>query len=286
MLTEYKDVAIAIFNIMLNPFGLLLCLVLFQGDKSSFFTKVGVNTVRLNRRAYFVYLMVFAVLVLAITYGIGYFTSADFDVCEVYQPKYYWLSFIGWGVTVFTLYGYFHGMEGNIMGFIYFPLLFISSFGLFVVNIADIFSFATHINTPPVSAKYFWLGFAGHVFMPFQALLFTNLIKEGDEKKEWSVPIVAGLLYQMILFGLNWIIVKLFGNGVTFAEFFGEGQDLLYFIPMVGGFFYYLFYFVRTKNETGDRTLVGWFVYALTLATILLVFLQAFNYIHMFGQWF
>ncbi|MCX2681959.1 hypothetical protein OOZ15_18555 [Galbibacter sp. EGI 63066] len=142
---DYQQVVVAILNVALCPYGLLLFFVCFHGNR--FFVPTGMNTTKLKKLPYFIYIIIYTAVVLGITYAIGFFTVDDFNIWMVYQPKYYWLSFVAWGITAFTIREYFRGMEGNIMGFIFFPMLFFSSLALFVVNIADLFSFLIEVFT-------------------------------------------------------------------------------------------------------------------------------------------
>ncbi|MEH0152834.1 hypothetical protein V6R21_01745 [Limibacter armeniacum] len=281
---KYLQIATACFNIMLSPYGLILFLLCFSSNKDSFFEHTGVNTAQLKKKPYLIYLFVFTSMVLAISYMAGHFLAPDFDIWQIYLPKYYWLSCLSWGVTIVTTRTYFKGMEGNIMGFIFFPMLAITSMALFVVNISDIFHFSSQIKTPLVNTKYFWWGFLGHMFLPFQCMLFMVEIKNGKAKGdgEWLTPLIGGLIFQLLCFVLHWVVVKIFGQGLTFAQFFGEGQSLLYFIPMLGGFLYYLFYILKPQGDTK----LNWLSYGITILTLLLVVLQVFNYINMLKSWF
>ncbi|MBX2843828.1 MAG: hypothetical protein KTR26_18800 [Flammeovirgaceae bacterium] len=238
---------IALLNVLLNPYGLLIFLLCFSGSNKSFFTPVGTNTVKLKIIPYLIFLVVYTGLVLGITYGISQFLPADFNIWEVYQPKYLWLSLIGWMVTIIIVKSYLSGMEGNVMGFIFFPMLVAATGALLLVNITTIFSFSGNIKLPELSQEYFWLGFAAHGFLPFQMLMTSKSLQD-KENDEWSLPIITSVVFQMMIFVPHWIVVKIFGEGLTFYQYFGAGQSLLYYIPMLGGFFYFLINLFQAKS--------------------------------------
>ncbi|PIB37188.1 hypothetical protein BFP72_18130 [Reichenbachiella sp. 5M10] len=280
------EVAIALVNILLSPFGLILFFICFSGP--AYFIPDGTNTSKLKVKPYAVYMILYTVSVLGISYGAGHALSTDFDLWHAYQPKYWWLSIIGWCVTIATLKTYFSGMEGNIMGFIFFPMITVTSLALIAINVSDLFSFSIDISAPHVSSRYFWLGFVGHAFMPLQLLLFAKETQkqeaDGEQptQEQHAIPIFAALIFQMLLFGLHWITAKFFGEGLTFAQFFGEGQSLLYFVPMLGGGLYFLMStLVAKENRSGSKL---WSI--VTLLTLAFGVLQLFNYIHMLKEWF
>ncbi|MBU2915719.1 hypothetical protein [Reichenbachiella agariperforans] len=280
------EVAIALVNILLSPFGLILFFICFSGP--SYFTPDSTNTSKLKIQPYVIYSMVYTTAVLGISYGIGYLLLADFDVWQAYQPKYWWLSAIGWAVTLFTLRTYFRGMEGNIMGFIFFPMIAVTSLALIAVNVSSLFSLSADVSAPTVDARYFWLGFVGHAFMPIQLLLFSQeTLKNGKAisqtvLEQRIVPLLGVLIFQMLLFGLHWTAVKLFGERLTFAQFFGEGESLLYFVPMLGGGLYFLMSTLVAKENRNDSKL--WSI--VIFLTLSFGVLQLFNYIRMLKEWF
>ncbi|MEH0152833.1 hypothetical protein V6R21_01740 [Limibacter armeniacum] len=258
----------------------------FSGERKQFFTQTDNNTVQLNKKYFAIFSIILTASILVITYVLGNHLYTDFNLWAVYQYQHSWLNYINIGVVVFTLYLYSSGIEGQNIGRFFLPLLGLCIVTLISVKLADAFSISLTYFNAPLSPDFFWIGFAGHLFMPVQALLFTFLIREGKEKQDWHVPLVYGCLYQLCLFVLNWLMVTLLGKGLTFTQFFGKGQSLIYYIPMLGGFLYYLLFFVKAKNETGRKTWLGWLVYGVTLLTVMLTFLQAYNYNQMFETWF
>lgn len=242
---------ISIINLLLNPFGLLFFLFCVSGNNKLFYSPAGTNIVKLKIKPFVIFHSVFAALVLGLTFGFGYLFVDGFEIWEAYQPKYYWLSIIGWGVTLITLKTYFSGMEGNIMGFIFFPMLAVTSIGLLVANVASLFSVSVAIETPQVSQDYFWLGFAAQCFLPIHIMMLSASSKD-PANREWYLPIFSSLIFQLMLFSVNWLVITFFGGNISFKMYFGAGQNYLFYLPIVGGFLYFVMYKISGANN--DRS--------------------------------
>ncbi len=70
------------------------------------------------------------------------------------------------------------------MGFIFFPLLMISTLSLVAVNFMSVFSFDWYVSLPVLELN-FWLKFALHAFLPFYLLVTLN---QSDDENEKGVP--------------------------------------------------------------------------------------------------
>ena len=277
---------LSFINLVLNPFCLVFFFFFATSKQSLYFENKGTNTQKLKVVPYLVYCLVFALAVLLITYLVGLLLPEGLNIWEIYQPKYYWLSIPGWLVTSLTLSAYFKGMEGNIMGFIFFPLLSISSLALLIANVSDIFMFSVNIEAPAIALN-FWIRLLLHAFLPFYILVFINVPdKNGKKEKDWLGPIFGSLIFQLIFFGINWLIVKLWGNGLTFSQFFGQGQSIIYYLPMFGGMLYYISYLLSKYTTLSKNRVVERVSYFVMIFATLLMLLQLFNYIQLIREWF
>jgi len=277
---------LSIVNLILNPICFVFFFFFATSNQSLFFESKGTNTQKLKVVPYIIYCLAFAFTVLLITYVVGLLLPGGLNLWEIYQPKYYWLSIPGWLVTGFTLNAYFKGMEGNIMGFIFFPLLSISSLALLIANVSDIFLFFANIEAPVLTLN-FWIHFPLHAFLPFYVLIFINEHnKSKNRKKSWVEPIIGSLILQLIFFSINWLIVKLWGNTLTFSQFFGQRQTILYYLPMFGGLLYYILYLLSRHAILPKKRLIESVNYFVMIFTVLLMLLQFFNYIQLIRQHF
>ncbi|MFK7796292.1 MAG: hypothetical protein AB8E82_02485 [Aureispira sp.] len=133
------SLGISILNLLLNPFCLLLFLFANFGIKNQFFTKTGTNVYRLNGSPYLIYCIIYIAVLFLGAAIVDWATPLDIDLLTVFLPNSYFFSIPVWCVTALTLIVYFNGMEGNIMGFIFFPLLMISCAALVVSNLSLLF---------------------------------------------------------------------------------------------------------------------------------------------------
>lgn len=279
---------LSVINIVLSPVNLLF-FVFFASTKSNsdrYFENAGTNVSRLKIAPYLLYNLSFVASVLLITYGVVFFMADDLVFWEVYQPRYYWLSITGWIVTLLTLKVYFKGMEGNIMGFIFFPMLLFASAALGIANIASLFSFSINLDLPGLNLG-FWTRFLVHAFLPFYIILFINHENnQGDKSTNIITPLTGSLIFQLIFFGLNWVIVKIFGTSLSFSYFFGDGQSLLYYIPMMGGALYYLMYFLSQFESLAKRKWKETLDMGTMIVASIMVLLQLFNYLKLIRNCF
>jgi len=274
---------ITIINLLLNPITFVAFFFFAGSNQALYFESKGTNTQRLKAVPFIIYCLAFVFAVLLITWAVGLLLPGELNLWEIYQPKYYWISIPGWLVTLFTLKVYLKGMEGNIMGFIFFPLLAVSSLALIAVNVSDIFHWFAGINAPVFSLNI-WIRLLLHVFLPFYIMIFINEYKKENKGRSLAEPLIASLILQFMFFGINWVLVKLFGSELTFSQFFGQGQSIIYYLPMFGGILYYIVYMLSkliTKSKPVERIR-----YFAMVFTTLLVLLQLINYIQLIRQHF
>ncbi|NJO90199.1 MAG: hypothetical protein HC831_15590 [Chloroflexia bacterium] len=147
------------------------------------------------------------------------------------------------------------------------------------------FSFFGNIESPELRIN-FWLRLLLHAFLPFYVLIFIHSPdKSGKVKKTGAELIIASLLLQFIFFVINWLIVKLLGNTLTFSMYFGEGQSIVYYLPMFAGLFYYLL-FMFSKYVLPTNKLVEHIHYYTMVFIALLMIPEFFFYIQLIRQFF
>ncbi len=273
---------LSIINILLNPFSFLLFITFSFRKESSFFTKEGTNVIKLKLVPYLFFSLIYLIIVLGLAYLCSIYV--DFNIWKIFVPKNLLISAITWMITVFTLRTYLKGMEGNIMGFIFFPLLALSTLTLFVFSFSDILSYHKFLSLNlPVLKLNFWLRLLLHSFMPFYILIYLNSNKDTKEK-DWIAPILSILILQMFFFGINWILIYLSGNSLSLSLFFGEGQTILYYLPMLGGFLCYLLFFISKmilskKGKQNKLEIISYYIVFLTFGFIILEIINYLNLI-------
>ena len=269
---------IALINLVLNPFCVLFFIIFASSNNKRYFIPDGTNTHKLKPLPYFTFVALYLVVLLGATFLWTYYSSADFTIWEVYTPRTYWVSIPVWLVTGFTLSTYFKGMEGNIMGFIFFPLLLMASFALIAVNFMSIFSNSWSFNLPVIEYN-FWLLFVLHAFSPIYVLLSLNTSNSLEKQQmDWISPMITSIILQLFFFGIHWVTCYVIGVSMSFSQFFGAGQNIVYYLPMGFGLIYYLFFFL-SKNETFAKYIgKDRFNWLIALFTILAALVQAINY--------
>lgn len=272
---------LSVVNIVLSPICFVFFLLVSYANQSIFFESKESNTQKLKIVPYLIYSLLYVLTIVLVTYGLSNIVSEQFTIEELYQPKYYWLSIIGWGITLLTIKTYLKGMEGNIMGFIFFPLLIVSSIALIVVNAPDVYMFVSAIKSPVVEFN-FWTRLLLHLFLPFYILLFINSPEEKEKTQRGCFNIIFGsLFFQLVFFGFNWLVAKVFSHGLTFSQFFGEGQTVIYYLPMLGGMCCFIVFLLTNSTFLSNNKWFKSINGMITLLAVLLIVLQLFNYIQL-----
>ncbi|MCG8183018.1 hypothetical protein [Tenacibaculum piscium] len=280
------QILLSIINILLNPFSFLLFILLSSKKEAYFFTKEETNVTKLKVKPYLLFSVGYLTIILSITYLCNFFV--DFNFWKVFVPKNIFISVITWFVTGFTLRTYLKGMEGNIMGFIFFPMLALSIITLFILSFSDILSSHKFLSFSfPVLEINFWIRLLLHSFMPFYILIYINSNNE-TEKQDFPTSVLSILILQILFFAVNWIFVYIFGSSINLSQFLGEGQTIIYYLPILGGFVSYILFFIskvipvkkRKNNYLETISLYSVFI------TFGLIILEVINYINLMIPFF
>ncbi|MGH1338811.1 MAG: hypothetical protein ACRBFS_22035 [Aureispira sp.] len=147
------------------------------------------------------------------------------------------ILFTVWGFVAWTVLTRCMQRKNKIVGFLLFFLFIMLSLAIVTTEKA---TYA--VLDFPLLTDYFGFTFLLHAFAPFYLLLLLHNKEEevSEEIQPW-VSLLASLFTQGFFFGINWIIIWLFGSqSLTFSAFFGKGQTALYYLPMLAGFLYWL----------------------------------------------
>jgi hypothetical protein len=282
------NILLAITNILFNPFSFLFFITFSFKKDSYFFTKEGTNITRLKLAPYLLFYSIYLTAILGVAYLCSFYI--DFNFWEAFLPKNLYISSITWLITAFTLRTYLKGMEGNIMGFIFFPLLILSILTLTVFSFFDILSYPKLLTSNlPILKINLWLRLLIHSFCPFYIIVFLNSKEhEKREKDDFITPLLSSLILQLMFFSINWVITYLFGNPLTFSLFFGEEQTIVYYIPMIGGFLLFILFFLSKiiPTEKSKRYKLEAISYYVTFINFGLIILELINYLNLISAAF
>lgn len=278
------DYLIAALNFLLSPITFLFFIFISTPFNHLIYAETqGINTMRLKPSAYVVFCltawMMFFMLV--VFYNIN--APQQVTLVDLLQPRYYWLSIASWFVTLFTLKTYVKGMEGNIMGFIFFPALAVTSLALLLVNISTVITgFNMGGNPLPLTT---WPAFLLHGFNPLLVLLFYSN-KEKQESQTGVTKLTTNLMAIYTFYGfilaLHWIVFKCFSIHFSLSEFFGVGQNAPYFLPLVAGALLHLYYGFSLSSRMGTghvANLVRSLVFMIAALSIALQFIHYAQYL-------
>ncbi|WBX71465.1 hypothetical protein [Tenacibaculum retecalamus] len=281
------NILLAIINILFNPFSFLIFIAFSFKKNSYFFTKEATNVTKLKLVPYLCFYSIYLIVILSLTYLCSLYI--DFNIWDVFVPKNLLISAVTWLITGFTLRVYLKGMEGNIMGFIFFPLLALSILTLTVFSFFDVLSYQKLLTLQLSELKInFWIRLLIHSFCPFYIILFLTNNNVEKENPDWIAPLISSLILQVLFFSINWVIIYLFGNSLTFSQFFGEGETIIYYIPMIGGFLLFILFFISKiistkKNEQYKLETISYYV---TFINFGLIILEAINYLNLISSSF
>ncbi len=272
---------ITLINLALSPFCLLFFVFAASGNSNRYFTPSGTNISKLKPIPYFIYLIIYLSIVLGLAHLWNLYSNNGISIWEMFIPKYYWVSISAWVVTGYTLFTYLKGMEGNIMGFIFFPLLLLASSALIGANFRSLFLSPWDLNLPILNYN-FWILFIMHAFSPIYILA---ILKKDDSeepyKNNWVSSIATSIIFQLMLYGVNWLVIKLFGGTLTFRLFFGEKQNVVYYLPMAIGFLYFIFLFISKNVSPKNKPILSPFTKGVTLLIFVFSVLQIVNYVRL-----
>lgn len=270
-----------LLNILLSPIIFIMFFLVTTPFNNAVFTSgAGGNTSRL---IFWTYLLFCACLLLALYSLTAIYNIAapqKITVVELLQPRFYWLSLVCWLVTAFTLSVYRKGMEGNIMGFIFFPALIATSLALLAVNVGPLVKSFNAGGEPLLPNT--WLAFFIHGFNPLLALLFLRSDALRDRtpgvEKDFLTTIASVYIFYLFILAFHWLLFLFSNKGLVLAEFWGVGQGLVYYLPFVGGALIYAhhFFVLRVKPVRGMLTNTLHIILCMTVT--LSVGLQLINY--------
>lgn len=272
----------AAFNILLSPLTFVLFyLITTPFNHYIFKPGAGTNTTKLIPWTYFL----FCVVLFSLSFGLVAFynitSPQPVSLIDILQPKYYWISIGCWLATALTLNTYVKGMEGNVMGFIFFPMLLVSSLALIAVNVPGLIS-AFNMGGQPLALNP-WLAFLVHGCSPLLVLLFYANSTSSDisSPKEISIPtkFLSIYIFYGFLIGAHWVIFFFSKNSFNVAEFFGAGQSFVYFLPLLGGLLLHMYFGFSISERLGAGTLKNTVKVCLNILLTLSILLQFINYI-------
>lgn len=270
---------ISIVNLLLSPFCIMLFIVVTFGKESRFLVSSGTNVYRLKPRPYIIFSIIYVVFILSITQLWLMHFNPEMNLWVVYIPEYYWVSSLTWIVSIATILTYIKGMEGNIMGFIFFPMLLISMFALLGVNIGNVFSGDWQPHLPALRLNIL-VKLGLHAFLPYYLLLLLKFNQKEDEKKtNWFSTLIVSITIQLILFGVHWLVLYFFNKPISFFSYFGYQGSLLYFLPMFIGGVYYGIFFMSKLSFFKELSSKDKIIQAVIFVTYLSVLIQALNYL-------
>jgi hypothetical protein len=283
----YMEYILALFNIFFSPITFLLFFTIAMPLNHIAFTAgPGTNVMRLVPQAYFIFGVALAIIALLLVARYNITAPQKIVLVDILQPKNYWISIISWVITACTLQNYIKGMEGNIMGFLFFPMLFISSLALMVVNAPALISSFDMGGKPLLFNP--WLAFFIHGCNPLLILLFNaNRMNYANDANEKASKKPAGigekyisiLVFYAFIIPLHWLVFTFFGKTLEISEFFGVGQSLAYFLPFIGGTLLHIYYGFPLKEKLPDGKFKIGVVIFLTIVTVICIALQCINYI-------
>lgn len=279
---------ISIINLIFSPFCLLFFILFAANKGETYFIPTNTNVNKLKPLPYIIFCAIYVTVILTGMYLLSLYSSETFNVWEVFVPKFYWVSVPIWIITGLTLFTYFKGMEGNIMGFIFFPLLALASLVMIGINVLDLLFFNWDLNIhTPIFELNIWLRLALHAFLPAYVLLAINTREiTNSDGNDWILTIVSNIVLQIILFGTHWGIFKLFDRSLSFSHFFGESQTIFYYLPMFFGFLYFTFFYLSQNKTLQESIVFEKLVYTLALVTKLMIILQIVNYLSFIKSYF
>ncbi|MET0356483.1 MAG: hypothetical protein ABW044_06865, partial [Cellvibrio sp.] len=156
-----------------------------------------------------------------------------------------------------TLNTYIKGMEGNVMGFIFFPMLLISSIALLLINTPALVR-EFNMGGQPLSLNS-WLAFFAHACSPLLVLLFSlNAKNTGDASPKpigLGEKIIAIYIFYGFLLTAHWLVFFLSKSTFNVADFFGAGQSFVYFLPFLGGLLMHVYFSFMMDEKLGNGLL-------------------------------
>lgn len=272
----------AAFNVLLSPLSFILFFVIISTPFSRFVFKPteSTNVSRLVPWTYLVFCAVLFLSELALVSVYNLTAPQPVNLIEIFQPKYYWISIICWLVTAFTLHTYINGMEGNVMGFIFFPMLLISSIVLLLVNTPAVVR-EFNMGGQPLELNH-WLAFFIHGCNPLLVLFFglnANATNESAKPISTEGKVIAIYIFYGFILAAHWLVFLLSTNSFSVVDFFGAGQSFVYFLPFLGGLLMHIYFGFSIEAKLSEGLLKNSVGVIFKIIVVLSVLLQCINYI-------
>lgn len=133
------DQAIACFNLIFSPISFLIFLIISTPFKKFIYTSLSTNVSRLYILPYLLYCLLLYILLEGVIGAYNAVAIKSITVTAWLQPTIFVFSILTWLATAFTLFTFtISGMEGNILGCIFAPILIISSLTSILIYLFEI----------------------------------------------------------------------------------------------------------------------------------------------------
>lgn len=270
-------------NAFLNPILIPLYIVLF-GENDQFFVLVGTNSSKMFPAPYLIFCTLFGIGTLAFQFAFHKITHSEQTFLDFSTPNRWWIAILPALLDALIVWSFVSdsGVEGNIMGFIYFPMCV---FGSLCFSFLYVSWLLKHWVLPekPLSLN-FKLKVLLHSFNPF-LILFYSAQPLPEYENGGIAPVLifffAITIFNFLWFPFYWLGFKFFKRPLNLQVYFGEQNTILYFIPYAFGIFltFYLNIAIHIKMLNSLNTFflpVVWFL------TAIMCSLWFFNHVRFF----
>ena len=272
----------AALNVLFSPLTFLLFFITTTPFSRFIYKPTeSTNVTRLVPWTYLVFCVILFLLEIALVSIYNITAPKVVNFTDIFQPKYYWVSIISWLATAFTLRTYTKGMEGNVMGFIFFPMLLVSSIALLMVNTPALVR-EFNMGGQPVTLNA-WLAFFAHSCNPLLVLLFslnsTSTNSKSPKPLSTGEKVIAIYIVYGFLVAVHWLLFLLSKNSFSMTSFFGAGQSFVYFLPFLGGLLIHIYFGLSLEEKLSEGLLKYIVSASLKIIIVLSLLLQFINYI-------
>lgn len=254
---------LAVFsNVFLNP--IILMVFLFVGtvfnDVVSVKQTDNVSRLKLLNYGAFCILVTVGLYFFSLLYN--RFTLVPCDFISLYHPRYVWINILTALMMVTTLKVYHQGMEANVFGFIFMPLLLLAAGVHIAINVSSLVHHF-HFGVEVIDLNI-WITIAIHLFNPFLILLVlqTPTKEEDIVDLHWlGEAFVTGftvLMFYVFWTACHWLAFKLMGKSFDLHQFLGKGQTIDYYLPFIGGGVIFILYHLTLASNTDIGKIAVW----------------------------
>ena len=242
----------------------------------------GTNIYHLNFTIYFLFSLISAVLIYSLVKLYNRFSKNQVHLKEIVQTKHFYLQLFAYAVTILTLKSYSDGMEGNIMGFIFFPMLIFGSVAISLPYLSFLFK-RFHIGKQNLDLNL-RTRMLIHLFNPL--LLSSLLPMQEPELKDSGIilELIAVILTITITYvfflSIHWALFKILKKPFAISEYFGENETLNYYLPFIyGGFVFIRNGFLLKQEWFAKFELLNIFHFPMMVFIILILFMNYIRYL-------